>query len=69
MGRKAEIGVKGDLKKTRNQIQVEREVELEKGWEISLMEINRKEGFMFSRIERKTPVLRPSLQSNLELLV
>ena len=69
MGRKAEIGVKGDLKKTRNQIQVEREVELEKGWEISLMEINRKEGFMFSRIERKTPVLRPSLQSNLEFLV
>ena len=66
MFRKGNSGVEGDPKESWSGIEMERGVEWEKlELEISLVGINwEKRDLTLSRIARKTPVLRPALQSN-----
>ena len=66
MFRKGKSAVEGDPKKGGSGIEMEAGVELEEvGLEVSLVGIHCEErGLTFARIERKTPVLRPALQSN-----
>ena len=65
MLRKGKSAVEGDPKKSWSGIETEAGAEQEEvGPEASLVEIHREEGGLtFARIERKTPVLRPALQS------
>ena len=64
MFRKRKSPVKGDPKKSWSGIETKAGVELEEvGIKISLVGIQKEEGLSFARIERKTPVLRPVLQS------
>ena len=65
MLRKGKSVVKSDPKESWSWIETEAGAEKEEvGLEVSLVEIYSEEGGLtFARIERKTPVLRPALQS------